>query len=152
MDELETLADGIDENDASILLEAQPVTAVVTTNLDRFRIPAASPWLTADHFAGCPRAKLRFDQPVYNQAPVAQGIERRFPKPCVGCSNHPGSARVGRAHVLWLARRNALAQQMLINFSLGFDTVSDQLGWTGDPSLASGGHTVTMTTRRSVAR
>ena len=25
-------------------------------------------------------------------APVAQGIERRFPKPCVGCSNHLGSA------------------------------------------------------------
>lgn len=25
-------------------------------------------------------------------APVAQGIERRFPKPCVGCSNHLGGA------------------------------------------------------------
>jgi hypothetical protein len=23
---------------------------------------------------------------------VAQGIEHRFPKPCVGCSNHPGGA------------------------------------------------------------
>jgi hypothetical protein len=25
-------------------------------------------------------------------APVAQGIERRFPKPCVACSNHAGGA------------------------------------------------------------
>ena len=29
---------------------------------------------------------------VVRYASVAQGIERRFPKPCVGCSNHLGGA------------------------------------------------------------
>ena len=27
-------------------------------------------------------------------ASVAQGIERRFPKPCVGCSNHLGGTKI----------------------------------------------------------
>lgn len=37
-------------------------------------------------FVNPPESRKRY-------APVAQGIERRFPKPCVGCSNHLGSAK-----------------------------------------------------------
>ena len=48
--------------------------------------------------AGDPFGSL--DEPLTshngNEAPVAQRIERRFPKPCVGCSNQPGGATQGR--------------------------------------------------------
>lgn len=44
-----------------------------------------------NRFGGC-RKTLFYDSIIDILAPVAQGIEQWFPKPCVGCSIHLGRA------------------------------------------------------------
>src|SRR5215218_2124214 len=78
-------------------LSAEPSTSTGSEWSVRQRLP--STWVP-----GVARTRL---SPTFRAGPalVAQGIEHRFPKPCVGCSNHPegAAAPAAAASCAWSA-------------------------------------------------
>ena len=58
-----------------------------------------------------------------SHAPVAQGIEQRFPKPRVGCSSHPGGIHFFPLFCTFSTRRATPFHSRFIPYILGFSVM-----------------------------